>query len=262
VRRFTVAVVVVAGCGRFGFDPPIALGTSPDASVDALAAIGHDEDGDGIPDAIDVCPYVADPQQLDSDGDGVGDACDPEPNNPRQHVALFATMQPGDQPFSLFGTGAWTQGADALHFDGNSDGQLVLQIPLANVQIAMGIDVQAVLGGAAVQHQLALSAQPANPPWEYAILNEGPGYSNAGVSRFDGNIYMQTAGGALLTPFHAGSVFLQDTEIIGVEVVMDGGWAGEYTATDTTAVYQGATLIELDENNLAIDVRYVCVISW
>jgi len=35
-----------------------------------------DTDGDGIPDALDNCPFVPNPDQLDTDGDGIGDACD------------------------------------------------------------------------------------------------------------------------------------------------------------------------------------------
>ncbi len=35
-----------------------------------------DADGDGVPDLIDMCAAVPDPQQLDSDNDRVGDACD------------------------------------------------------------------------------------------------------------------------------------------------------------------------------------------
>jgi imidazolonepropionase-like amidohydrolase len=38
-----------------------------------------DADGDGVPDVVDTCPRVADPEQLDSDADGRGDACDPCP---------------------------------------------------------------------------------------------------------------------------------------------------------------------------------------
>lgn len=45
-----------------------------------------DRDGDGIPDAQDNCPFVANRDQLDTDGDGVGNACDNCPTlpNPNQ----------------------------------------------------------------------------------------------------------------------------------------------------------------------------------
>jgi hypothetical protein len=37
---------------------------------------GSDGDGDGIPDAADLCPHAADPAQVDTDGNGRGDACE------------------------------------------------------------------------------------------------------------------------------------------------------------------------------------------
>jgi hypothetical protein len=44
-----------------------------------LPIIDLDSDGDGIPDAEDNCPNVANPDQLDTVGDGIGDACRPPP---------------------------------------------------------------------------------------------------------------------------------------------------------------------------------------
>ena len=40
---------------------------------------GADRDNDGVPDALDNCPDLANPDQGDEDSDGVGDACDPCP---------------------------------------------------------------------------------------------------------------------------------------------------------------------------------------
>ncbi|MFH1726646.1 MAG: thrombospondin type 3 repeat-containing protein [Elusimicrobiota bacterium] len=39
---------------------------------------GKDMDGDGVDDADDNCPTIANPGQEDLDGDGAGDACDPD----------------------------------------------------------------------------------------------------------------------------------------------------------------------------------------
>lgn len=41
-----------------------------------------DNDDDGVPDAEDNCPNVANPAQADADDDGLGDACDTCPNDP------------------------------------------------------------------------------------------------------------------------------------------------------------------------------------
>jgi len=40
-------------------------------------AVFTDTDDDGIPDAIDNCPTVYNPNQLDANGNGKGDCCGP-----------------------------------------------------------------------------------------------------------------------------------------------------------------------------------------
>ncbi|MBT9555282.1 MAG: thrombospondin type 3 repeat-containing protein [Myxococcales bacterium] len=51
----------------------------PDADEDQIAdCMEDDADGDGIVNAADVCPLIADPDQANFDGDAAGDACDPD----------------------------------------------------------------------------------------------------------------------------------------------------------------------------------------
>jgi hypothetical protein len=125
---------MLVACGRFGFgdsrkrvdassvgtddggpeDSATDDGASPIA--DAFLCVGgtaHDEDGDGIRDACDVCPHISDVGQADGDGDRVGDACDPEPTIGRQQIVVFDGFASLDL--------AWTSNGGAIISD-----QLVL----------------------------------------------------------------------------------------------------------------------------------------
>lgn len=63
-----------------------ALACSCDGGTDPLPPVDPDDvDGDGIPNAVDVCPGVQDPAQHDEDGDRVGDTCDVCPTVPDPH---------------------------------------------------------------------------------------------------------------------------------------------------------------------------------
>lgn len=105
---------IFADIGGFNFwFPSSTLGVAGDfilrASIDNFEV--PDADGDGVPDDIDNCQSVANPNQVDSNADGYGNACDTDLNDDcvtnvvdlgALRVAFFAA--PGDPN--------WAPGAD------------------------------------------------------------------------------------------------------------------------------------------------------
>lgn len=257
-----VTCTLALGCGRIGFTARGDGGTGGNACT---IAIGHDEDGDGIDDACDVCPHLVDPDQLDSDGDGIGDVCDPEPMNGRQHLVLFATMRPGDQPLTTkVSGGAWTQEADAIAYDGGGFGGLILPIVLGSTALEFGIDIDAVTNGN-VQHQLAgYAIDLSATTYDIVEINEGPAFAAfGGVSYYDGSNFSSPATQPLPGGIHTGSFRTEAIETSGVEVSYALGWPGEpYGGTDSRPIYNGSTEIRVDSNNLAYHVRYLWVVAW
>ncbi len=52
-----------------------------ESDLSAQTCRGSDIDGDGIPDAVDNCTHVPNPDQCDSNLDGLGNRCDPDSSN-------------------------------------------------------------------------------------------------------------------------------------------------------------------------------------
>jgi hypothetical protein len=71
-----------------GYARPAVSGTSCDAGAFEFGAVptGVDDiDDDFVPDLIDNCPYIYNPEQEDGDKDHIGDACDNCPSVPNLH---------------------------------------------------------------------------------------------------------------------------------------------------------------------------------
>lgn len=134
--RGLVLALACAACGRVGFEASAQDAVSDDVTLE------NDEDDDGVADVGDVCPHVVG-SQADADGDRVGDDCDPEPNNPRQRLVLFATMQSAGE--LEFGPAGWTQKADAMRLDGGY-AYVLRRGNLGSVRMALGVDIEFVLG--------------------------------------------------------------------------------------------------------------------
>ena len=68
---------------------PFSLNWSVTLTV-APVVVSNDADGDGVPDELDNCPTVPNPDQIDSNGNGFGDAC----VDPTASIADSAQVDP------------------------------------------------------------------------------------------------------------------------------------------------------------------------
>jgi hypothetical protein len=62
----------------------IAVGLRPQSEADGYSELDvcdPDDDDDGVPDSIDNCRFVDNPEQLNTDSDCLGNACDPDDDN-------------------------------------------------------------------------------------------------------------------------------------------------------------------------------------
>jgi alpha-tubulin suppressor-like RCC1 family protein len=86
---------------------------APAAQVSRTFVVLPDSDGDGVTDASDNCPIVANPTQLNTDGDSQGDACDNDDDN--DGVADTVEITLGTNPLTVT---SWS----ALPKDSDGDG--------------------------------------------------------------------------------------------------------------------------------------------
>jgi hypothetical protein len=198
-RSSLAAILAIACCGRVGFDER----TCPNAT-------GHDEDGDGVDDACDGCPHIADPTQPDRDGDGVDDACDPHPDTPGDKIAFF---DPFTAPRS-----AWTfpqtqptYSGDDLAVDVAATGYFSGELALfgSNAVYTMGFAILAT-GGSNDQILIGLD-QDGNHSY-YCELLDAPGSSPAfGYTDNEGGMFNRFDTGSMPALALASEVVLTTT---------------------------------------------------
>lgn len=257
MNRFAVLLTCLAGCGRLDFGE-VSDNRVSDGSVDTVAPVGHDEDGDGVDDALDNCPHVSG-SAADGDGDGVGDVCDPHPTVGGDHIGLFSTLQPGTSPFDDI-TGL-VEDADGLHFMGNTS--IFLTRAFGSARVELGFDILAVIGTG--QHQVAQGIGRTSDPYYFAELNDNNGATVHQVAIFS---YDGTNGYVLLSltdapPLHTGrGISRIDVDATTNSYVTVAGWDGElYTAQAATPQYAGGNQLHVALNGLELVIRYIIIID-
>jgi len=133
-----------------------SLDSDLDLTDDQLFDVGWspaDTDGDGVADAVDNCPQVANPDQTDTDGDGQGDSCDSDidgdglDNNLELSLGTDPMNPDTDGDGLSDGIEVNTYGSDPNHDDtgdvaprANPDGALNAGDLVVLVRLVLGLD--------------------------------------------------------------------------------------------------------------------------
>lgn len=253
--RFGVLAVLASGCRvNFGSQPD-ANGNvdAVDAAADAL--LGHDEDGDGIPDTADFCPHIPEAANLDSDGDLVGDVCDRNSASAKQSWLLFSPM--GALPgFQVGPTGAWTMNGDDWHYDDvASQSQLIRDGLVRDVDVWVGFDVE-TLGTGGIQAAIVINGSA--PYWYAELFDGGQGNSRLSITEYDGSNFIARASMVTGATFPTGrtDLYLSTRGAISFTAI-----SGPDMVTYLTPAYAGDQFLDIAFGNHSGRVRYVAIVT-
>lgn len=177
--RAVVLCILLAGCGRLGFDATTTDDdvssdevdvtdqpddddvepdddTQPDdddtmdGTIDASMACGtgHNEDGDLFTDECDRCPHIPTTANTDTDSDGVGDDCDPQPSQPNQSIARFDTFETLAGDWNTVGNAVAM--SDQLVFGGTGSSSISRPWTNGTSLFIVGFTTNVLTGGAAL----------------------------------------------------------------------------------------------------------------
>ncbi|HUS26998.1 MAG TPA: thrombospondin type 3 repeat-containing protein [Kofleriaceae bacterium] len=254
--RWALPVVLLSGCGRLSFDATGDAANDDVSSVDALS--GHDEDGDGVPDLIDVCPHYPDPTQIDTDLDRVGNACDPQPAVSQQRWLFFSPLAGPDSRIVTTGQ-AWTRGAEEWSVvSPNSGSNLFVAGAFKDIDVFVAIDLTSL---APTNRQLAIIIQnDAAMPYYYGELFDGTGSGAAAViTQFDGTSYTGL-NNAVYGAFPVGRTTFMHliARMASATFTLD---VDGTVASAPTPTYTGAQNLSVGMGGCAGSVRYIAVVE-
>jgi hypothetical protein len=225
----------------------------------------HDEDGDQLGDVCDPCPHLAGTAS-DSDGDGVGDACDPQPNVAKQRIAFFDPFTSDLSDWS--GHNDTTRVGETMRMNAAGYAGVVLGIANGETRIATGGTIVTAYAGAS-QHQIAISFghNSAGDVFHYVEFYEKGGTAGeVGVSRGNMGVYTTLAKSSFSGTLPTGTWSMRaDISVAAQRIVLDSGLGGIarplLTGMATTPALTAAPSFQIDVNGLDIRFDYFLVIE-
>lgn len=185
----------------------------------------HDEDGDGIDDACDPCPHVAD-SGADSDGDGVGDACDPQPAIAKQRIAYFDPFTTVRPEWTLENLTV-TQGSLHAAVVEPATAYGTLDVPTGELEIVLAGTVNSV--DVTTPHSIVVSfgfnAGGAN--YHYVAFYDDGVTGAIDISKSESNVFSTLAATPYAPPLPLGSWQMKidesvTTQTIGLTTILGG----------------------------------------
>ncbi|HEY4180731.1 MAG TPA: hypothetical protein VGM90_27995 [Kofleriaceae bacterium] len=265
-RRSRTALILalsLAGCGRLGFATARDADADPDAdSMDGPATAAHDEDGDGIDDAVDPCPHIFS-DASDADQDGVGDLCDPNPQSGTEKWIGFYPMTAGTNPLVGEPGFPFAQEGDDVRYTRDLNESFDMAVPPAvSLRIEVGFEIVSLVGTG--QHVISSGITTSGAEYYFVELDNNGGASAARIVQYDTTNGYVTLSSMPIADYHTGLGHLRYDAVVGSSphYTAELGWDGElYTPNSATPAYTPTTDLRIVLGGMDVRVRYIAIIQ-
>jgi thrombospondin type 3 repeat protein len=153
------------------------IADADDNCPDVANADQHDWDGDRFGDACDGCPHLASVTDPDSDGDGVGDACDPQPGVHDTRILWLGFFDAGELAAWRHSNnaGAWAVTAGALEQTDAAPQLALLDAPSDHGDVAFATRIEVTRALTSPQTELGFCGgnQPVGLQYYCCAINGG-----------------------------------------------------------------------------------------